>query len=61
MKRLLNLLIPSYSCQSIEVVTIHGQERCLVHDVYTWLGFSFVGETILYESLSDAMAQIQRS
>lgn len=61
MKRLLNLLLPRYSCQSIEAVEVNGKEMCLVHDIYTWFGFDFVGESILFESLSDALAQIKQS
>lgn len=61
MKRLINILLPRYSGQTVESITINGREQCLVHEVYTWFGFSFVGESILYQSVSDALNQIRKS
>lgn len=58
MKRLLNLLLPKFSCYHLEQITIHGKDMYLVHDIYTWLGFSFVGNSILYQCFHDAYAQL---
>ena len=58
MKHLLSLLLPCYSGQNMEVITINGQERYLVHEVYTWLGFNFVGESFLFECFHDAVSQM---
>lgn len=60
MKRFLSLMIPSYIGQSMEVILIDGQERYLVHDIYTWFAFSFVGDSTLYQSIHDAHAQMNR-
>lgn len=58
MKRFLSLLLPKFSGHHMEVIIINGQERYLVHDIYTWLGLSIVGESTLFECFHDAMAQI---
>lgn len=60
MKRFLSLMIPSYIGHSMEMILIDGQERYLVHDIYTWFGFSFVGHSILYHSLQDANSQLNK-
>ncbi len=44
----------------MELIRIDGVDMYLVHDIYTWLGFSFVGESILFECFHDAVAQVNK-
>lgn len=44
----------------MESVSIHGREMYLVHDIYTWFGFNFVGESLLYDCFHDAIAQVNK-
>lgn len=60
MKLFLSLLLPKFRCHKMEQIRIEGVDMYLVHDIYTWLGFSFVGESILFECFHDAVAQVNK-
>jgi hypothetical protein len=60
MKLFLSLVLPKFSCHHMELIRIDGVDMYLVHDIYTWLGFSFVGESILFECFHDAVAQVNK-
>ena len=59
MKRILDFILPLYVGTEYEAVKVNGKEMCLAHDIYQWCGMRIVGESILYQSISDAIAQVK--
>lgn len=59
MKRILNFILPTYVTTEYESVKINGEHMVLSHDIYACCGINIVGESILYQSISDALAQIK--
>jgi len=59
MKRILNFILPTYAGTEYESVKLNGKDMCLAHDIYIWCGLRIVGESMLYQSITDAIEEIK--